>query len=53
MTEPAAQNSQPNKLSNIAKKKRETVKVQPEGCLLCCPVPLKSWRAGAECCFVQ
>lgn len=25
----------------------------PEGCLLCCPVPLMFWRAGAGCCCVH
>lgn len=32
---------------------RETGKFQPEGCLLCCPAPLTSWRAGARCRFAH
>lgn len=30
-----------------------TASLLPEGCLLCCPALLKSWRAGARCCCVH
>jgi len=50
---PEAQNSPPNKTSNAAVLRRERGKFQPEGCLLCCPVPLMSWRADAGYCFVH